>query len=179
MLEKATIGGGCFWCTEAVYQLVKGVQEVQSGYSGGRQETAAYEMVCSGTTDHAEVIQITFDPEIVSFKTLLEIFWTVHDPTTLNRQGNDVGPQYRSVIFYHNEEQQKIAEASIQNVASKLWDNPIVTEVSPLKAFYPAENHHDNYYNKVGNRNPYCNFIITPKINKFRKKFANKLKIEK
>ena len=179
MLEKATIGGGCFWCTEAVYQLVKGVQKVQSGYSGGKQETADYEMVCSGTTDHAEVIQITFDPEVVSFEVLLEIFWTVHDPTTLNRQGNDKGPQYRSVIFYHNEEQQKIAEASIQNVATKLWDDPIVTEISPLKAFYPAENHHDNYYNKVGNRNPYCSFIITPKINKFRKKFAHKLKIEK
>ncbi|MCB0704168.1 MAG: peptide-methionine (S)-S-oxide reductase MsrA [Saprospiraceae bacterium] len=176
MLQHATLGGGCFWCTEAVFQQLKGVVSVQSGYSGGRPETANYSMVCSGTTRHAEVIQVTFDPEVISFDELLEVFWATHDPTTLNRQGNDSGPQYRSVIFYHSEEQKAQAEKSKSQLAPALWENPIVTEISPFEAFYPAESEHDNYYNKVGGRNPYCSFIITPKLSKFRKRFASKLK---
>ena len=175
-LQIATLGGGCFWCTEAVFQLVTGVHNVSSGYSGGRVETANYKMVCSGTTRHAEVIQIAFNPQLITFEEILEIFWTTHDPTTLNRQGNDAGPQYRSVIFYHNEEQRLIAERSIQEVASKLWDDPIVTELSPFEEFFVAEEYHQDYYQNVGNRNPYCTFVITPKVQKLRKSFKNKLK---
>ena len=177
-LEKATLGGGCFWCVEAVYQLVEGVHQVKSGYAGGSAETANYNAVCSGATKHAEVIQVTFDPQVITFTEILDIFWTVHDPTTLNRQGNDVGPQYRSVIFYENDMQRRIAEESIATVATRIWDDPVVTEISPLPAFFPAEDHHDNYYQKVGNRNPYCSFVITPKVSKFRKQFAHRLKTE-
>jgi peptide-methionine (S)-S-oxide reductase len=175
-LETATLGGGCFWCVEAVFQEVKGVESVMSGYSGGTKETADYKTVCSGATSHAEVVQVRFDPEVISFAEILEIFWTTHDPTTPNRQGNDVGPQYRSVIFYHNEEQKRIAEKSKAEVAAGIWDDPVVTEISPLKDFYPAEDYHQDYYAKTGNRNPYCTFVITPKITKLRKKFAHKLK---
>jgi methionine-S-sulfoxide reductase len=175
-LQKATFGGGCFWCTEAVFQRVKGVQEVVSGYAGGEEQTANYEAVCSGTTRHAEVIQITFDADQITYSELLEIFFTTHDPTTLNRQGNDRGPQYRSVVFYHTEAQKAAAEMAKQEYAPQVWDDPIVTEISPLEDFYAAEQNHQNYYNKVGNRNPYCTFVITPKVSKFRKKFADKLK---
>lgn len=169
----ATLGGGCFWCTEAVFQEVKGVAKVTSGYAGGTRETANYDAVCSGKTQHAEVIQIQFNPTEVSYEALLEIFWTAHDPTTLNRQGNDRGPQYRSVIFYHDETQKAIAERSIANTATQVWDEPIVTELSPLEAFYPAEGYHQGYYSKVGERNPYCTYIISPKVAKFRQKFAH------
>ncbi len=174
--ELATLGGGCFWCIEAVFQNIEGVIDVTSGYSGDTKDKADYKMVCTGMTKHAEVVQIRFDPALISFEEILEIFWTAHDPTTPNRQGNDAGPQYRSVIFYHNEKQKEIAEQSITEVAAKIWDDPIVTEVSPLEEFFPAEEYHHNYYNKVGARNPYCTFVITPKINKVRKKFASRLK---
>lgn len=173
--EKATLGGGCFWCLEAIYQRVEGVQNVVSGYSGGTAATANYRTVCSGTTDHAEVVQITFDPAIISYEEILEIFWSTHDPTTPNRQGNDVGPQYRSVIFYHSDEQGRIAERSRDQVATGLWDDPIVTQIAPLEAFYPAEAEHQKYYDRVGARNPYCSFVITPKVSKFRKQFAHRL----
>lgn len=175
-LEKATLGGGCFWCIEAVYQDLKGVQSAVSGYAGGKAANAEYKKVASGSTDHAEVVQITYDPEVISYEEILEIFWAGHDPTTLNRQGNDVGPQYRSVIFYHNEEQKQKAEESIDKVASLIYDDPIVTELSPLEGFYPAEDYHQNYYNNVGRRNPYCTYVITPKVRKIREKFASKLK---
>lgn len=175
-IEIATIGGGCFWCVEAVYELIDGVLSVKSGYVGGTKETADYKSVCTGTTGHAEVVQIEFDTSKLTYAELLEMFWTAHDPTTLNRQGNDRGTQYRSVIFYHNEEQKQIAEASITNVATQMWDDPIVTELSPLETFYPAENYHDGYYGKTGDRNPYCTFVITPKVTKFRKKYASRLK---
>lgn len=175
-IETATLGGGCFWCVEAVFQEVKGVLSVTSGYAGGSSETADYKSVCSGSTDHAEVVQVRFDPKVISFEEILEIFWTTHDPTTPNRQGNDVGPQYRSVIFYHNDEQKRIAEQSKKEVAASIWEAPIVTEISPLPEFYPAEAYHQDYYAKVGSRNPYCTFVITPKVNKLRKKFAGKLK---
>ncbi|MEM6376697.1 MAG: peptide-methionine (S)-S-oxide reductase MsrA [Bacteroidota bacterium] len=175
-IQKATFGGGCFWCTEAVFQRVKGVESVVSGYAGGKAATANYRAVCSGTTKHAEVIQIIFDAEVISYKELLEIFFATHDPTTLNRQGNDRGPQYRSVVFYHDDNQKAEAQEAIANYAPQIWSDPIVTEISPLEAFYPAEVDHHNYYNNVGNRNPYCSFVITPKVNKFRKQFADKLR---
>ncbi len=177
-IETATLGGGCFWCVEAVYQDLNGVLSVVSGYSGGTAETANYKAVGSGRTDHAEVVQIMFDPKVVRFEEILEVFWTVHDPTTLNRQGNDVGPQYRSVVFYHNDEQKRIAQHSKKEVAPQLWDKPIVTEIAAFKAFYEAEDYHQNYYNLVGDRNPYCTFVITPKVEKFRKVFKDKLKPE-
>ncbi len=175
-LQKATLGGGCFWCLEAVYQQLEGVLGVVSGYAGGKKETADYKTVCGGRTDHAEVVQVSFDRAQVSFRELLEVFWTIHDPTTLNRQGNDVGPQYRSVIFYHDEHQHAEALRSIEEVAKAIWEDPIVTEISPLPAFYPAEAYHQNYYRNVGDRNSYCSFVISPKVAKFRKKFAHKLK---
>lgn len=175
-LQKATFGGGCFWCTEAVFQQVKGVQKVISGYAGGEERTANYEAVCSGTTRHAEVIQIEFDADQISYTELLEIFFTTHDPTTPNRQGNDRGPQYRSVVFHHDEDQKIAAQEAKKDYAPQVWDRPIVTEITPLEKFYVAEQNHQNYYNKVGNRNPYCTFVITPKVSKFRKKFADKMK---
>ncbi|MBR9919274.1 MAG: peptide-methionine (S)-S-oxide reductase MsrA [Bacteroidetes bacterium] len=176
MTKLATLGGGCFWCTEAVFELIQGVHDVKPGYAGGSPETANYRAVCSGQTRHAEVIQIEYDPEQIAFSELLEIFWASHDPTTPDRQGNDRGPQYRSVIFYHDDQQKAEAEASIKNVASQIWDDPIVTELSPLEVFYPAEAEHHSYYANVGMRNPYCSFVITPKVSKVRKKFADKLK---
>lgn len=173
-IQKATFGGGCFWCTEAVFQRVKGVQQVISGYAGGEEHTANYSAVCSGTTRHAEVVQVHFDSTQISYEELLEIFFTTHDPTTLNQQGNDRGPQYRSVIFYHDSEQQREAEAAKKNYAPQVWDDAIVTEIAPLENFYTAEQSHQDYYDKVGNRNPYCTFVIAPKVAKFRKKFIDK-----
>lgn len=172
----ATFGSGCFWCTEAVFELVKGVVKVESGYSGGSVPNPTYEAVCTGLTGHAEVVRIYFDPEVTSYIELLEIFWRTHDPTTLNRQGADVGTQYRSVIFYHNEDQKRLAEEYKQKLDDAgIWNDPIVTEISPFKKFYIAENYHQNYYEN----NPYqgyCSFVITPKIEKFKKVFADKLK---
>lgn len=175
-LEMATLGGGCFWCVEAIFEQVEGVDSVMSGYSGGKKETADYKTVCSGTTQHAEVVQVHFDPTVISYEEILQIFFTTHDPTTLNRQGNDVGPQYRSVVFYHSEEQQAITEKVKTEYAPQVWDDPIVTEVTPFEALYPAEEYHNGYYQKVGNRNPYCTFVVTPKVSKFRKAFAHRIK---
>jgi len=174
--ETATFGEGCFWCTEAVFQRLKGVVKVESGYSGGSVSNPSYEAVCTGKTGHAECTQITYDPQIISFKELLEVFWKTHDPTTLNRQGADAGTQYRSVIFYHNIEQKQLAEKYKNDLDdAKIWNDPIVTEISPFKSFYKAEDYHQDYYNKNGNQ-PYCNLVITPKIEKFKKIFADKLK---
>lgn len=177
-LELATLGGGCFWCVEAVYQDVEGIYSVESGYSGGTKETADYKKVSAGMTDHAEVVQVKFNPQVISYADVLEIFWNTHDPTTLNRQGNDVGTQYRSVIFYHSDEQKQIAEQSKKEVAPQVWDKPIVTQIAPFKAFYAAEDYHQDYYNNVGDRNPYCTYIITPKVQKMKKLFGDKLKKE-
>ena len=178
-METTTLGGGCFWCVEAIYQDVIGVHKVVSGYAGGTVENPTYEEVCSGTTGHAEVVQIVFDPTVISFEEILFIFWRTHDPTTLNRQGNDVGTQYRSVIFYHDEQQKSIAEQSkAETEASDLWPDPIVTEVAPLPIFYEGEAYHQNYF--VENPyQPYCIFVINPKVQKFRKSFRNKLRGEK
>ena len=178
-METATLGGGCFWCVEAIYQDVIGVHKVVSGYAGGAIENPTYEQVCSGTTGHAEVVQIVFDPTVISFEEILFIFWRTHDPTTLNRQGNDVGTQYRSVIYYHDEQQKSIAEQSMaETEASDLWADPIVTEVAPLPIFYEGEAYHQNYF--VENPyQPYCIFVINPKVQKFRKSFRNKLRGEK
>lgn len=174
--KLATFGAGCFWCTEAVFQRLKGVIRVEPGYSGGRRENPSYEQVCSGATGHAEVAQITYDPEIISFDELLEVFWKTHDPTTLNRQGNDVGTQYRSVIFYHDKEQKELAEKYKKKLdEAGIFDNPIVTEISELKNFYPAENYHQNYYNN-NTAQPYCSFVITPKVEKLKEVFKDKLK---
>lgn len=175
-IQLATLGGGCFWCLDTVYRSLKGVISVASGYSGGSQETANYRDVCSGSTQHAEVVQIAFDPAIITYVQLLEIFWQVHDPTTHNRQGNDVGPQYRSVIFFHDAQQEQEARVSVTTIAADIWENPAVTQIVPFEAFYPAETYHQDYYNKVGGRNPYCTFVISPKVEKFRKKFAAQLK---
>ena len=175
-LEKATLAGGCFWCLEAVYDQLKGVAAVASGYSGGHVANPSYQAVCTGTTGHAEVVQVAFDPAAITFKDLLDIFFTVHDPTTLNRQGHDVGPQYRSAIFYHSEEQKTIAEATIAAVsAAGLWANPIVTEVAALAAFYPAEAYHDDYFARNPNQS-YCQVVIAPKVAKFRKQHLQRLK---
>lgn len=174
-LAVATLGAGCFWCVEAVFQELKGVYKVESGYSGGKATEATYRQVCSGNTRHAEVVQVHFDPSEVGFATILDVFWATHDPTTLNRQGNDRGPQYRSVIFYHDEEQRRIAELSRGEVAPRIWDDPIVTEIAPFEAFYPAEDYHQDYYRQNTDA-PYCRAIITPKVIKFRKTFADKLR---
>ncbi|MBI1937861.1 MAG: peptide-methionine (S)-S-oxide reductase MsrA [Ignavibacteriales bacterium] len=174
--ELTTLGTGCFWCTEAVFQRVKGVLKVESGYSGGTVPNPTYEAVCTGITGHAEVTQITYDPKIISYAELLEIFWKTHNPTTLNRQGADVGTQYRSAIFYHNNEQKELAEKYKHELdAAKIWDTAIVTEISQFKKFYKAENYHQNYYNDNSSA-PYCSFVITPKLEKFEKVFKDKLK---
>jgi peptide-methionine (S)-S-oxide reductase len=173
--ETATLGAGCFWCVEAIFQDLRGVERVESGFSGGHVKNPAYREVVNGTTGHAEVCNIIFDPDTISFKELLEVFWTTHDPTTLNRQGNDVGTQYRSAIFYHDDEQKMIAEKSKKEIAPQIWDDPIVTEISPFEAFYPAENYHQDYFNLNPNQG-YCRVVIAPKVAKFRKKFADKLK---
>ncbi len=175
-MEKATFGSGCFWCTEAVFQDLEGVSSVVSGYAGGHIKNPAYREVCEGRTGHAEVVQITYDPTVVSFDTLLEVFWKTHDPTTLNRQGSDVGTQYRSVVFYHNEAQQKTATEYKEKLnASGAFDNPIVTEVSPLDTFYAAEEYHQNYY-KNNPEQGYCSFVVRPKVEKFKKVFGDRLK---
>lgn len=175
-MEIATFGNGCFWCTEAVFQDIKGVIKVESGYSGGQVVNPTYKQVCAGTTGHAEVIQITYDPSLVTYAKLLEAFFYSHDPTTLNRQGNDVGTQYRSAIFYHSEAQKQAAEAIIIELdKSGAWPDKIVTEVTPFKTFYKAEDYHQNYYNENGMQ-PYCQFVIKPKVEKFRKVFAAYLK---
>lgn len=177
--ETMTVGGGCFWCVEAIFQRVDGVLKVESGYAGGATPNPTYEQVCSGNTGHAEVVQVTFDPKKVSYKELLEIFFRTHDPTTPNRQGNDVGTQYRSIILYHNEEQRRVAEEVIRETnAAKIWSNPIVTEVAPLTTFYRAEAYHQNYYNQNRTRNPYCIFVIDPKVEKLQKEYKSKLKKE-
>lgn len=176
-LEVATLAGGCFWCLEAVYDQLKGVTDVVSGYAGGHVTNPTYQAVCNGTTGHAEVVQITFDPQIVSFADLLDVFFTIHDPTTLNRQGNDVGTQYRSAIFYHSPEQKAIAEHKIADItAAKLWNHPIVTEVTPIDTFYPAEDYHQEYFARNPNQG-YCQFIIAPKVAKFRKHYLERLKV--
>lgn len=171
--EVATLGGGCFWCVEAIYEDVEGVLAVVSGYAGGTAATADYKTVCTGTTEHAEVVQVHFDPKIISFDKILEIFWHTHNPTTLNRQGNDVGPQYRSVIFYHSPAQRRIAEESKAAVATELWEDEIVTEIVPFTGFWEAEDYHQDYFNTVGNGNPYCSYIIAPKVAKFKKAFPS------
>jgi peptide-methionine (S)-S-oxide reductase len=174
--EIATLAGGCFWCLEAVFDELRGVEDVVSGYSGGSTPNPSYEMVCTGTTGHAEAVQITFDSNIISFKQILQVFFTIHDPTTLNRQGPDTGTQYRSAIFYHTPEQKAIAEQLIAELeSSRVWDHPIVTEVKPFERFYPAETYHQEYFR----RNPdqaYCRIVIAPKVAKFRQHFLEKLK---
>ncbi|HKJ78332.1 MAG TPA: peptide-methionine (S)-S-oxide reductase MsrA [Prolixibacteraceae bacterium] len=175
-LEKATLGGGCFWCTEAVYKELKGVVEIKPGFSGGKIKNPAYREVTSGRTGHAEVIQLSFDADIISFAEILEVFFMTHDPTTLNRQGNDVGTQYRSAIFYHNDKQKETAEKVIKLFEEeKVYENPIVTEITPFDKFYAAEDYHFDYYEQNKNQ-PYCQYIIVPKLDKFRKIFKEKLK---
>jgi peptide-methionine (S)-S-oxide reductase len=175
-METATLGAGCFWCVESVYQDVKGILKSESGYSGGPKPNPTYKEVCSGTTGHAEVVQITFDPDLISFEEILEIFFQTHDPTTQNRQGNDIGTQYRSAIFYHSEEQKNKALNIIKSLnVSGAWQKPIVTEVSEFTSFYPAEDYHQNYY-KLNSEQPYCQYVIRPKLDKFRKVFSEKLK---
>lgn len=174
--QVATLGGGCFWCLEAVFDELQGVEQVVSGYAGGHVPNPTYEQVCTGTTGHAEVVQITFDPRLISYRELLQVFFAVHDPTTPNRQGADVGPQYRSIILYHNGEQKQIAEGVIAELeAARVWPNPIVTEVVPLQAFYPAEDYHQKYF-KNNPWQAYCQVVIAPKVSKFRKEFGARLK---
>jgi len=175
-METVTFGSGCFWCTEAMFQQLKGVSSVVSGYSGGHVENPSYEQVCTGRTGHAEVCQIQFDPEQIPFEELLDVFFSTHDPTTLNRQGNDVGTQYRSVIFYHSERQKQIAERVKAELGeSGTWKNPIVTEIVPFEKFYPAEDYHQNYFRNNPNQG-YCRLVISPKLDKFQKVFKLKLK---
>lgn len=174
-IERATLAGGCFWCLEAVYLELKGVTGVQSGYAGGKRPNPTYEQVCSGVTGHAEVVQVSFDPEIVSYKELLDIFFTIHDPTTLNQQGGDVGTQYRSAVFFESADQERLAKETIAEFdAAKVWDDPIVTEVAPLEKFWPAEEYHNNYFAR-NPQNPYCSVVIAPKVSKARKLFLEKL----
>jgi peptide-methionine (S)-S-oxide reductase len=175
--EVATFGGGCFWCLEAVYDELNGVERVDSGYAGGNVPNPTYEQVCSGTTGHAEVVQITFDPRVITYRDLLEVFFAIHDPTTLNRQGADVGTQYRSAIFYHSPDQRAAAEAMIAELeAAKTWPAPIVTELKPLTEFYPAEGYHQEYFQRNPNQ-PYCRAVVAPKLNKARKQFSAKLRL--
>ncbi len=174
--EVATLAGGCFWCLEAVFDDLRGVESVESGYMGGEVVNPTYRQVCGGTTGHAEVVQVNFDPQVVSFREILEIFFTIHDPTTLNRQGADVGTQYRSAIFYHSPEQKEIAEKTIAELnAEGIWDAPIVTEVVPAEEFYVAEDYHQEYYAQNASQ-PYCRAVVAPKVAKFRQKFLEKLK---
>jgi peptide-methionine (S)-S-oxide reductase len=173
--EVATLAAGCFWCVEAVFEQLRGVSRVQSGYSGGTVANPTYEQVCTGTTGHAEVLQVHFDPESISFQDLLEVFFTIHDPTTLNRQGGDVGTQYRSAIFYHSEEQEAVARSVIERFErDRVWDDPIVTEVTPFEVFYPAEDYHQEYF-RQNPAQPYCSAVIAPKVAKFRKQHLARL----
>jgi peptide-methionine (S)-S-oxide reductase len=175
-LETATFANGCFWCTEAIFQDLKGVEKVTSGYTGGTVKNPGYREVCTGSTGHAECLQILYDPKKISFEELLEVFWKTHDPTTLNQQGNDVGTQYRSAIFYHNERQKELAEKYKKELNdSGAYNNPVITEISPFTVFYPAEDYHQQYFNLHGSE-PYCNYVIQPKVEKFRKVFKDKLK---
>jgi peptide-methionine (S)-S-oxide reductase len=177
-LEQVTFGSGCFWCTEAVFAELKGVKSAVSGYSGGRVENPTYEQICTGRTGHAEVIQVTYDPAVISFRELLEVFWTTHDPTTLNRQGADVGTQYRSAVFYHTEEQRKEAEHYKAKLnETKAFGDPVVTEITEFEKFYPAEDKHQEYY-AANPEQGYCRMVIQPKLEKFRKAFAAKLKTD-
>ena len=174
--EVATLGGGCFWCLEAVFDDLKGVESVESGYMGGKGANPTYEDVCGGDTGHAEVVQVTFDPSVVSFTEILQVFFVIHDPTTLNRQGNDAGTQYRSVIFYHTPDQKAAAERIVADITrEKLYPDPIVTEIAPASAFYVAEGYHQEYYARNPYQ-PYCQFVVAPKVAKFRKHFLEKLK---
>ncbi|WP_276089712.1 peptide-methionine (S)-S-oxide reductase MsrA [Pedobacter sp. JY14-1] len=175
-LQKATFGNGCFWCTEAIFQRLNGVTAVRSGYEGGSVANPTYKEVCTGTTGHAEVLEITYDPKKISYDELLEVFWKTHDPTTLNRQGNDVGPQYRSVVFYHDDTQKALAEKYKKELNDKnVYGKPVVTAVEKAAPFYPAEDYHQNYFNLNGNQ-PYCRAVIQPKVEKFEKVFKDKLK---
>jgi peptide-methionine (S)-S-oxide reductase len=174
--EVATLAGGCFWCLEAVYDQLKGVEDVVSGYSNGHVNNPSYQQVCTGMTGHAEVVQVRYNPQEVSFRDLLNIFFTIHDPTTLNRQGNDVGTQYRSAIFYHTPEQKAVAEQVIAELtASKVWDNPIVTEIAPIDTFYAAEDYHQEYFARNPYQ-PYCRVVVAPKVAKFRKHYFEQMK---
>jgi peptide-methionine (S)-S-oxide reductase len=173
--EKATLGGGCFWCLEAVFEMVEGVTEVKSGYAGGHVPNPTYKQVCTGETGHAEVVQVEFDPSVVSYGDLLEIFFGIHDPTTLNRQGGDVGTQYRSIILTHSDDQARMARDVLGDVDENgPWDDPIVTRIEPLDVFYPAEDYHDAYFRRNGSQ-PYCQVVIAPKVAKFRQRFAHRL----
>lgn len=174
--QLATLGGGCFWCLDPIYAELQGVKDVVVGYSGGSVPDPSYEQVCTGRTGHAEVVQVMFDPDVISYREILEVFFTIHDPTTPNRQGADVGPQYRSAIFYHNEDQRRVSEEVIQELEEEdIWDKPIVTEVSSIKEFYKAEEYHQEYYEKNPNQG-YCRVVISPKVSKFRQKYQSKLK---
>jgi peptide-methionine (S)-S-oxide reductase len=176
MTELATLAGGCFWCLEAAFEQLKGVSAVTSGYAGGAMAEPTYEAVCSGTTGHAEVVQVTFDPAVIGFRDLLDVFFTIHDPTTLNRQGNDVGTQYRSAIFTHSPEQAAVAHEVIADLTARgAWDDPIVTEVVPLDHFWPAEAYHHDYFRRNPNQ-PYCMFVVAPKVAKLRKDHMNRLR---
>jgi len=175
-LESATLGGGCFWCLDAVYHDVQGVERIVAGYTGGHVPNPTYEQVCSHRTGHVEVVQLWYDPSVISYDDILDIFWHIHDPTTIDRQGNDVGPQYRSVIFYNDEAQRIAAEKSLANAdAAHIWPNPIVTQILPLETFYEAENYHQDYFANNPEQ-PYCVYVVDPKVRKFRKSFADKLK---
>ena len=175
-LKTATFGSGCFWCTEAIFELVEGVSDVVSGYAAGDTKNPTYEEVTSGTTNHAEVVSITYDPSIVSYLELLEIFWRTHDPTTLNRQGADIGTQYRSIILYHDADQKRLSEETLKKLdESGAWNSPIVTKIEKLENFYPAEQYHQNYY-ELNPNNSYCSYVISPKIDKFKKAFSDILK---
>lgn len=175
-LEIATLGGGCFWCLEAVYQDLRGVESVTSGYMGGENEQPTYQEVCTGMTGHAEVVQIAFDPAVVSYREVLEVFFAIHDPTTLNRQGNDIGSQYRSAIFFHSPSQEETARELIRELTAEgVFDDPIVTQVAPTETFWRAEDYHQNYFRSHPNQ-PYCLFVVSPKVAKFRKKFSGKRK---
>ncbi len=176
-LKLATFGGGCFWCTEAIYQLTEGITVVEAGYSGGHVDDPTYQQVCGKKTGHAEVIRIQYNSKVISFKEILDILWATHNPTTLNQQGNDIGPQYRSVIFYHNEEQKTIAEQSLKETdASSMYSDPIVTTIDPLINYFKAENYHQNYYNDNREKNSYCTYVVKPKVEKYKKQFKDKLK---
>lgn len=176
-LELATLGGGCFWCVEAIYKDLDGVKSVVSGYSGGHVENPTYDQICTKTTGHAEVIQLSYDPTVISYEEILDIFWRTHNPTTLNQQGNDKGPQYRSVIYYHNENQKRIAERSKQEAEKNgIWPNPFVTEIEPLINFFKAESYHQDFFAENPNY-PYCVYVIDPKVKKFKKEFQDKIKV--